>query len=230
MSQNATDISQAALSEPQVAEFLAAHPDFFSRHLHLLAELHVPHNSAPAVSLVERQTSLLRDKNRALNTRLGELIDIARHNDLKFDKTRRLVLALLEASSLDDVAVALDESLCEDFNGDQAVLLLFHEAARGSNGVRCCPREEAAVIDALVSSNLASCGQLGEPQNRFIFGEAALKVQSAAVVPLVKGETLGLLAIGSYDAHYFQSSQGTLLLSYVGEVLSRVIARILPPE
>ena len=54
-----------------------------------------------------------------------------------------------------------------------------------------------------------------------------ITVQSSAVVPLVKGETLGLLAIGSYDPNYFQSSQGTLFLSYVGEVLSRVLARIL---
>jgi uncharacterized protein YigA (DUF484 family) len=43
----------------------------------------------------------------------------------------------------------------------------------------------------------------------------------------VKGDTLGLLAIGSYDPNYFQSSQGTLFLSYVGEVLSRIIFRIL---
>ena len=64
--------------------------------------------------------------------------------------------------------------------------------------------------------------------NRFLFQDQAVRIASSAVVPLVKGENLGLLAIGSYDPHYFQSSQGTLFLSYVGEVLSRIVASQLP--
>jgi len=79
----------------------------------------------------------------------------------------------------------------------------------------------------LIASNLPSCGQLTQSENEFVFKQDAVKVQSCAVVPLVQGETLGLLAIGSFDPNYFSSSQGTVLLSYVGEVLSRVASRIL---
>jgi hypothetical protein len=85
-------------------------------------------------------------------------------------------------------------------------------------------------VQPLIETNLPSCGQLSEAMNRFLFQDRAVKVQSAAVVPLVKGDTLGLLAIGSYDPNYFQSSQGTLFLSYVGEVLSRIIFRILQEQ
>lgn len=52
------------LTEAQVAEFLQQHPDFFTRNAKLLEKLHVPHETGRAVSLVERQTSVLREKTR----------------------------------------------------------------------------------------------------------------------------------------------------------------------
>ncbi|PIE20611.1 MAG: hypothetical protein CSA61_01635 [Neptuniibacter caesariensis] len=218
---------QGHVSEAEVAEYLAQHPDFFSRNAKLLEKLHVPHETGRAVSLVERQTTVLREKNQNLTAHLSDLIDIARHNDLQFEKTKRMVLALLEAETLDDVAVAIDESLCQDFSSDTTALLLFTSKPLDVNNLRLMLREDAAAISGLIGTNLPGCGRLSDSENSFIFGDEAVKVQSAAVVPLVQGETLGLLAIGSFDANYFSSSQGTVLLSYVGEVLSRVIYRIL---
>jgi uncharacterized protein YigA (DUF484 family) len=213
-----------------VAEYLADHPDFFTEHTWLLEKLYVPHQRGTTVSLVERQTSLLRERNQQLHGHLADLIDAARHNDVQFEKTKRMVLALLEAWTLDDVAVAVEESLCHDFYGDETALLLFSERSLESNSIRTLARAEDSLVQPLIETNLPSCGQLSEAMNRFLFQERAVKVQSAAVVPLVKGDTLGLLAIGSYDPNYFQSSQGTLFLSYVGEVLSRIIFRILQEQ
>lgn len=216
-----------SINEQQVADYLAAHPDFFSRNMRLLEKLHVPHQSGAAVSLVERQTSVLREKARQLNAHLGDLVEVARHNDMQFEKTKRMVINLLEAETLDEVAVAVEESLCQDFHGDSTVLVLFSQKVIDTNNLRVMPRELAEPIDLLVESNLASCGQLSAEQNSFLFQKDAEKIGSSAVVPLVKGETIGLLAIGSFDPEYFQSSQGTLFLSYVGEVLSMIIQRIL---
>jgi len=218
---------EEAISEQQVAEYLADHPDFFSRNLDLLEKLYVPHQSGAAVSLVERQTSVLREKTRQLNGHLSDLIEIARHNDMQFEKTKRMVLGLLDAVTLDDIAVAVDESLCQDFHGDNTALLLFSETELDSNSARVLRREEAAPVDMLIESNLVSCGQLEPAQTQFLFTQDAHRIASAAVVPLVRGKTLGLLAVGSYDPQYFQSSQGTLFLSYVGEVLSSVLHRAL---
>lgn len=218
---------EEAISEQQVAEYLADHPDFFSRNLDLLEKLYVPHQSGAAVSLVERQTSVLREKTRQLNGHLSDLIEIARHNDMQFEKTKRMVLSLLDAVNLDDVAVAVDESLCQDFHGDSTALLLFSNTELDSNSARVLRREDAEPVDILIESNLVSCGQLEPAQIQFLFGADAHRIASAAVVPLVRGKTLGLLAVGSYDPQYFQSSQGTLFLSYVGEVLSSVLHRAL---
>ncbi len=219
--------STTAISPAQVAEYLLQHPDFFVGNSRLLEVMQVPHETGRAVSLVERQTSLLRERNQNLSSHLSDLIEVARYNDVQFEKTKRMVLALLEAENLDDIAVAIDESLCQDFHSDITSLILFTEVPMSGNNLQLMPRAEASVIDSLVCSNLPCCGQLTEVENRFIFLDQASKVQSAAVVPLVQGETLGLLAIGSYDPTYFQSSQGTVLLNYVGEVLSRIVSRIL---
>lgn len=225
---NAEDrVEQTVPSAEQVAEYLAGHPDFFTEHTWLLEKLYVPHQRGTTVSLVERQTSLLRERNQVLHGHLSDLIDAARHNDVQFEKTKRMVLALLEAWTLDDVAVAVEESLCHDFYGDETALLLFSEHSLESNSIRTLARAEDSLVQPLIETNLPSCGQLSEAMNRFLFQDRSVKVQSAAVVPLVKGDTLGLLAIGSYDPNYFQSSQGTLFLSYVGEVLSRILFRIL---
>ncbi len=215
------------LTEAQVAEFLQAHPDFFTRNVKLLEKLHVPHETGRAVSLVERQTTVLREKNQNLTSHLSDLIDIARHNDVQFEKTKRMVLALLEAETLDDIAVAIDESLCQDFASDTTSLILFTHKPLDVNNLRLMMRDDANVINGLIGTNLPSCGRLSSAENEFIFADEAVKVQSAAVVPLVQGETLGLLSVGSFDPNYFTSSQGTVLLSYVGEVLSRVAYRIL---
>ncbi|MDO6514999.1 MULTISPECIES: DUF484 family protein [unclassified Neptuniibacter] len=215
------------LTEAKVADFLQQHPDFFTRNAKLLEKLYVPHETGRAVSLVERQTTVLREKNQNLTSHLSDLIDIARHNDVQFEKTKRMVLALLESETLDDIAVAIDESLCQDFASDTTSLILFTHKPLDVNNLRLMDQDSASVISGLMSTNLPSCGQLSKAENEFIFAADAIKVQSAAVVPLVQGEALGLLAVGSFDPNYFTSSQGTVLLSYVGEVLSRVAYRIM---
>jgi len=110
------------LTDSDVSEFLLQHPDFFTRNSKLLEKLNVPHETGKAVSLIERQTLVLREKNQNLTTHLSDLIDIARHNDLQFEKTKRMVLSLLAAETLDDIAVAIDESLCQDFQSDKTAL------------------------------------------------------------------------------------------------------------
>jgi len=227
MSEEAAVEMSNSVSEADVAEFLAHNPDFFSQHTDLLAKLNVPHESGRAISLVERQTSLLREKNQQLNEHLSDLIETARYNDLKFEKTERMVLALLDCMTLDEIGIVIKESLCEDFHGDASTLLLFSQEDLNVNDLRVVDPRQLGPITPLVDSNLPSCGQLSREQNAFIFDEMAIRVQSAAVVPLVKGESLGLLAIGSFEAGYFHSGQGTVFLSYVGEVLSRVLSRVL---
>ncbi|MCW8883943.1 MAG: DUF484 family protein [Motiliproteus sp.] len=220
------------VSEQQVVDFLKQHPEFFNQHQHLLEDLHIPHQRAGTVSLVERQTSILRQQNRAMNAQIDELIDTARHNDLQFDKTRRLIINLLEAHNLDEAIVAIDEGLCQNFNGDVVQLILFGDPnALQANNLKVVTREEADPhLADLIESDWAICGSLNDKERHFLFDDRASKVLSAAAVPLVCGKPIGFLAIGSFEANYFHSSMGTLFLNYIGEVLSRVCYRLAGPE
>ena len=62
------------VDEHLICEYLNDHPDFFHQHLDLLENLHVPHPTGDAISLVERQISLLRNKNQALEKQLTNFI------------------------------------------------------------------------------------------------------------------------------------------------------------
>ena len=79
--QRKAEFVEEQLSEQAVHDYLAAHPDFFERHSTLLSSLHLPHASGGAVSLVERQVSVLRQKELKLQRQLRELLNVAREND-----------------------------------------------------------------------------------------------------------------------------------------------------
>jgi len=64
------EIVKANVSEEQVAAFLSANPDFFLDHQELLANLTLPHQSGEAVSLLERQVSVLRERSYHANAKL----------------------------------------------------------------------------------------------------------------------------------------------------------------
>ncbi len=59
---SATDTDLTEVSDDQVAEFLQQNPDFFLSHADLLPHMEIPHDKGNAVSLVERQMTILRAK------------------------------------------------------------------------------------------------------------------------------------------------------------------------
>ena len=77
-----TDKKSPTLADPldpeQVANYLQQHPAFFVDHQDLLGDLFLPHESGPAVSLVERQVSILRERNIDMRNRLSKLLYNAR--------------------------------------------------------------------------------------------------------------------------------------------------------
>ncbi|GIR14791.1 MAG: hypothetical protein CM15mP25_5460 [Gammaproteobacteria bacterium] len=85
------------LNPKDVEEFLRAHPNFLQDRPGLLAVLNLPHGGEGAVSLVERQVSVLRQRNIVSRQQISALSDIGRENDRLLEATRRTVLALLAA-------------------------------------------------------------------------------------------------------------------------------------
>ncbi len=221
---NAKD-NNMALSGEAVADYLRQHPDFFEHHPELLENIQLPHDSGKAISLIERQVMVLRERNTELQERLGELVETARNNDRLFEKTKRLVIGLLEARDLPALIETLYESLSSDFQISYYNLLLL-----GDDGV--LPRSQARVvgideandrIGTLLRTNRTICGVLRPEELNLLFADQAEQVGSAAVVPLTHGQIFGVLALGHRDPNYYRSSMGTLYLSYIADVLNRLI-------
>lgn len=217
------------ISEDQVALYLKNNPGFFLKRDDLLCEIELAHSSGSAVSLLERQVSLLRERNMDMRSRLSNLLDNARDNDRLFEKTKKLVLAMLEAKNLDGLTNSFNRSLVGDFKMEFSNLIVFGnpESYRSSSAKVVSIDDAYSKIPGLLKSNNATCGVLRPEEFQFLFGSNADKVGSAAVVPLTNGHNLGVIAIGSPDPQYFRSSMGTLFLGYIAEVLNRVLPQFM---
>lgn len=210
----------------EVREYLVEHPDFFEHNPDLLADINLPHESGHAVSLVERQVAVLRERNMEMRHRINNILETAKENDKLFERTKRLLLGLLDAETLDQLIETLYRCLANDFDIEFHSLTLFGPQLPHGQ-IRQVPAEEAQRhIGALLSSSRPLCGILRESEVAFLFDEQAGQVGSVAAIPLGHGKPLGVLALGNRDPQFYRSSMGTLFLSQIAEILYRLIPRL----
>lgn len=223
------DPVSAGVSEEQVIAYLRQNPQFFVSHEYLLSELKIPHASGAAISLGERQVQVFREHRDELRHKLNELISVARQNDAHFEKSKRLLLNLLEVKSLDEIEMVVNEVFKHDAKIDFSSFILFGKSSD-------YPASDVTIIDqdfakqslgAILEQTHASCGRFSEAQMRCLFPSDAGKVGSAAVIPLRHGELLGLFCLGSADEAHFDSSMGSLFLSYISDFISRILPNLL---
>ncbi|MEA1079773.1 DUF484 family protein [Marinobacter qingdaonensis] len=217
------------LTREQVADYLRDNPDFFMDQDELLRSLTLPHDSGRAISLVERQVHLFREQRDTLRRELVELVAIARQNDRLFEKSKRLLMQVIEARSLSDMASAIDDSIRGDFGLDAASVLLFTDldlpgTSQGALHV-VRPAEARERLGSLLEGERAVCGQFRESERDFLFPDREDPIASVALVPLRSDDLVGVFAVGSCQAGYFDQSMGSLFLSYISDTLSR----LLPP-
>lgn len=221
-----------AVTEEQVVSYLRAHPEFFLSHDDLLREITIPHHSGQAISLVERQVHVFREQRDQLRKELGHLIAIARDNDRFFEKSKRLLMNLLEAKSLEEVVIMVEESIRNDFGLDYSSLLLFGDATEYPicNVQMVNAAEATEKLGDLMTSTKAVCGRLRKEQSRCLFPAVKDDIGSAAVISLRFGDVIGMFSLGSKDMHYFDKGMGSLFLSYISDTLSRLLPPLLDQE
>jgi len=238
-------ISREPLEEQVIADYLRKHPEFFSSHTGLLADIQIPHHTEGAVSLIERQVSVLREQQQETQRQLHALVQVARDNDRLNEQMQRLALALLEAADLPSTLQTINDSLLNDFRADALVMGLFRGETslpvlnhRDLTTVRTLsPEDEGnAGFATVINGGKPLCGYLRDKQIEYLFGEIAEdNIASAAVVALntlgtdaLKPRCLGLLGIGSRDPKRYHAGMGTLFLSYLGDLIGRAMGRYLP--
>ncbi len=215
------------MDEDDIRDFLVQHPDYFQRNPELLSLLQVPHPSGAAVSLVERQVSVLRERNVDLRHRLRDLGSTAKDNDQLFADTRQLVLGLLTAGNLEELERALLNVLREKFDIEYASFMLFEEAFPEDVPLRRIPESQLkGRLAALLSNGLAGCGALRADEFEFLFPGARMVGSAAIAVLELEGRPLGVIAVGSSNAGHYDSNMGTLFLEFAAEVLARLLPRM----
>lgn len=231
---DATDLPQdsgasaATIDGAAVAAYLQQHPQFFHAHPSLLLELSIPHETGKAISLLERQVALFRERQEHLQEQFHEFLTNAHANDNLFEKTRLLILALLRCDSLASLMRLVRDNIRQEFAASASGFVLVNE-----QGVSSLP-EVPAVRTSAVRTALGElyqrqqtyCGPLNQVQRELLFPQHPELLVSAAIVPIKLGneplldEAMPLLLIASAEREHFNSSLDTLFLDFLGEVLA----------
>jgi uncharacterized protein len=219
------------LKADDVARYLRENPSFFEEYADMLSEIYIPHpHGGRAIPLSDRQVLTLRGKNKALESRLAELLQNGEENDAIGGKIHRLCLALLSAAELQSLLAVLYYSLSEDFAVPHAALKVWHRSRDLLQGV---PQgAEFSPVSEEVKTYAAAlaqpfCGPSGMPEAAAWFGEGALHVRSVAHMALKGKECFGMLALGSEDVLRFYPEMGTLYLKRLGDLVSAALLRFL---
>jgi uncharacterized protein YigA (DUF484 family) len=213
-----------------VARYLQENPAFFEQYADMLSQIYIPHpHGGRAIALSDRQVLTLREKNKALESKLAELIQFGEENDAIGGKIHRLCTTLLAARDLAAVLASLHYNLREDLAVPHVALRLWRgqDSAQYAEGAP----EFRPVSDELkrYAADLALpyCGPRGNSEAASWFGEAALHIRSVALIALREGECFGMLALGSEDVLRFYPEMGTLYLQRLGELASAALGRCL---
>ena len=227
MSIQKNDIALDEVSEEAVVDFLRANPGFFTEHTSLLATLDIPHPTGGAVSLIEYQVKVLRNKNEKLNQQLKEMISAARNNDKINDRMFHLAGALIRVSSLDDTLMVIEESMYDDFEADAVSIRFFDPGNKAPLNyadaaiTRDDPR--LAAFDSFFKAKRPLCGRLAAPQLEFLFAKQAPTIQSTALIPIGRRAEYGFVAIGSRDRRRFSASKDASYLVILSELLGSAL-------
>ncbi|MEI7446792.1 MAG: DUF484 family protein [Burkholderiales bacterium] len=221
----------APASAEQVAQYLRENPGFFDANAELLASITVPHpHGGRAVSLVERQVDLLRDKNKALEMRLAELLRIGQENDAISAKLQRWTRELLRVRDVRALPDRVVEGMGTEFSVPQVALRVWRvDAAHADLPAAAEVEPEVhALADSVVQPY---CGPNADFRAATWLPGGGAQTRSIALLPLRVGaapQAFGLLVLGSPDPARFQTGMGTAFLERIAEIASAALSRLLP--
>jgi uncharacterized protein YigA (DUF484 family) len=221
------------ITEDDIANYLANSPDFFERHAQLLAavQLTSPHGNR-AVSLQERQAEMLREKIKALEHRVMDMVRHGNENVIISDRVHRWAKALLLVQSSRALPATLVAELQGQFMVPQVALKVWDVDARYAEepfaqGVSEDARSFASSLTQPycgVNSGIEAISWLDEPST----------AMSIALVPLRAGAingtgpAFGMLVLASPDPQRFQAGMGTDFLERIAELASAALSRLRP--
>lgn len=221
-----------SLDDAGVAHWLRTHPDFFELHPEVLADVRLrdPHRGR-TISLVERQVLVLRERSKALEARMAELIRIGRENDAIGVRLQELTRDLLCTREGPQLPAVLFRGLQTGFGVPQVAIRLW---GIGGIGSPFSDPVSEALRRRAEDWRQPYCGPNSHPEPAAWLPGAGEETKSIALLALrmrpatgARAEAFGLLVLGSDDAARFQAGMGTAFLERIAEIASASLSRLL---
>jgi len=212
----------------EVAQYLLGNPQFFEEHADLMSRIMIPHpHGGRTISITERQMLSLREKNKQLEGKMGELLQFGEENDTISEKMHRLGVAMIAVATFPALLHTLNFHLRDDFAIPHVALRLWQRPENADE----LPEFADVSHDLLEFAETLSqpyCGSTSGFETSSWFGDASKHVRSQALIAMRNGGgSIGLIALGSEDPQRFYSGMGTLYLERLGEMASAALARVL---
>lgn len=228
----------ADISPDHIREYLENNPDFFSENRDLLEHLNPPQRQFGdgVVDLQSVMNDRLRKDNDRLKRTQRALISASRSNKASLEQVHAAILCLFDVQSLDELVklVLFDFPRILDLDAT-ALLVEAREipadllAGIMSSGIRPCP---PGSVTRWLGIGVES-GILLRPNARqtlAIYGDRGGSIKSDALLRLSVSpkHPAVLLAVGTNTDGHFDPTQGTELLGFLADCLSRTLRRWLP--
>ena len=225
------------ITEADIANYLASTPDFFERHAELLAAVHLssPHSNR-AVSLQERQAEMLRDKIKAIEHRIMDMIRNGNENTMLSDKLLHWTRTLFMAVDAAVIPALIVSEIRDQFLVPQVAIKLWDVAPAFAHGGFAQGVSEDAKLFASsltepfcgLNTGFEAVSWLDEPQAAASLALLPLRAASSAVMGGANAvaPAFGLLVLASPDPQRFNSTMGTDFLERIAELASAALSRL----
>lgn len=218
------------MNAPDVADYLIKNPEFFEQYADLLSSVNLAHpHGNRAISLSERQIITLREKNKALELRLADLLRFGKENEAILEKLQLFTRALLLQRNARSLPETLQHNLTEIFSIPQVALRIWDASDDFADLPVCGP----VPVELITLANQLSVPAVGAPsaeQRDALALLDAASVQSMALIGLRRGadpQAFGILVFGSGDPKRFHAGMGVDVLGHLGEAASAALTRLL---
>ena len=215
------------ITEDDIADFLANTPDFFQRHAQLLSSVHLmsPDNHR-SVSLQERQAQMLRDKIRALEMRIMDMIRHGNENMIITEKLQKWACELLQTPASERVPSAL-RNIEMRFQVPQVAVRLWGVADVFTDA----PYAQAVTAEVKeAASNYASpFVGAGTGIEAVQWLQDPAQAASVALLPLRLSKDqspFGLLVLASPDPQRYYEGMGTTIIERMGDLASAALSHL----
>jgi uncharacterized protein YigA (DUF484 family) len=218
------------ITEDDIANYLSNTPDFFERHAQLLSQVQLtsPHGNR-AVSLQERQAEMLREKIKALEHRVMDMVRHGTENVVTADRLQRWTRGLLTTRDPRALPTQIAEQLQALFLVPQTAIKVWDcgssyldepYAQWVSDDVKALATSLTAPYCGL-NAGFEAAKWLPEPQ-------AAVSIALIPLRPDAEAPAFGLLVLASPDAQRFNAEMGTDFLERIAELASGALSRLRP--